>query len=442
MPAKFRQFVWGVASAAAQTESREGRGRTNWDEFSEISGAIEDGSTTASLTEFDKRYCEDLDLLAHAGVPAFRLSTSWARVQPEGPGRPSEAGLDHYDRLFDAMIERGITPWVTLFHWDIPVWAGDFRDRDIAARMAEYAEIMVGRFGDKVGNWIILNEPNSVAVAGYGLGRHAPGLASSEDMIAAVHHQNLALGLMAQAARSRASTDTRIGTTHNVASATPVNSSAENKLAAQKFESIWNWVFLDPLFGRGYPTSFADAVAPLVRDGDLDIIAADPDFLGVNYYCRVPIEAAGTGAGFQLSTDFAPHLERTQYFAVEPDGLTEALTMVSKRYGSIPLYVTETGFAFGGDEIEDRVSDPDRSRHLDAYLAATAQARSEGADVRGLFYWSATDNWEWAHGFTRNFGLIAIDPVTQRRLPKDCLGKFGALVERHFPSRQLQAAVV
>lgn len=429
-----RDFVWGVAASAAQTESRRGRGRSNWDEFSEIAGNIADGSTTADLTQFDSRFVEDLDLLAAAGVPAFRISTSWPRIQPDGPGKGSDIGFDFYARLFDAMLERGIEPWVTLFHWDVPLWAGDFRDRDIAERLADYADIMVHRFGDRVRNWIMLNEPNTVAVVGYALGRHAPGLASAEAMISAVHHQNLAAGLMTRAARSQASREVRIGTTHNVASARPVTSKSEDVTAARKFEQIWNWVFLDPLFGHGYPSGFADKVAPLIKEGDLDLIAADPDFLGVNYYCRVPIEATSTSAGFQLSTDFASDLERTEYFAVEPDGLTESLLLVRERYGKIPLYVTEAGFAFGGDEIEDRIHDPDRTRHLDSYLAAGALAREKGADLRGLFYWSATDNWEWGNGFTRHFGMIAVDPESQRRLPKESLGQFKELVARHFPT--------
>ena len=434
MPIEPSDFVWGVAASAPQTESRDGRGRSNWDLFSERPGAIADCSTTAELTQFERRYSEDLDLLAEAGVPAFRISTSWPRIQPDGPGVPSEGGMDFYARLFDAMHARGIEPWVTLFHWDVPHWAGDFTDREIAARLADYAEIMVSRFGDRVKNWIMLNEPNTVAVAGYALGRHAPGLASAEAMIASVHHQNLALGLMTRAARDRAPDDVRIGTTHNVATARPVRRSAVDEAAARKFEGIWNWAFLDPLFGLGYPASIADAVAPLVQDGDLDVIAANPDFLGVNYYCRVPIEATTTGAGFQLSTDFSSDLERTEYFAVEPDGLTESLVMLAKRYGRIPLYITETGFAFGGESLEDRAHDPERTRHLDSYLRAAAAALDHGADLRGLFYWSATDNWEWANGFTRHFGMIAIDPVTQRRLPKQSLGSFQALVKHHFAS--------
>jgi beta-glucosidase len=441
MPVPERDFVWGVAASSAQTESRHGRGPSNWDIFSEKSGAILDGSTTAELTQFDSRYLLDLDLLAQAGVPAFRLSTSWPRIQPDGPGKPSEEGLDHYDRLFDAMLKRGIEPWVTLFHWDVPVWAGDFLDRTIASRLADYCEIMVARFGDRVKNWIMLNEPNTVAAAGYATGRHAPGLASTEAMIAAVHHQNLALGLMLRAARSQAPIGANIGTTHNVAAARAAGPSEADEAAARKFETIWNWVFLDPLFGQGYPAGFLESVSPLIEADDLGIIAAEPDFLGINYYCRVPIVATSTGAGFELSTNFAPELERTEYFAVEPDGLTEALMTVHNRYGRIPTYITEAGFAFGGEKIEDRVNDPDRSRHIGSYLAAAAEASAQGADLRGFFYWSATDNWEWANGFTRHFGLIAVDPVTQRRLPKQSLGAFGAQVKRYFPITEGRAAV-
>lgn len=434
-----RDFVWGVAGSAAQTESREGRGPSNWDVFSAAGQRIADSSTTEQLVQFDKRYCEDLDLLAAAGVPAFRLSTAWPRVQPHGPGKPNERGIDHYARLFDAMLERGIEPFVTLFHWDVPTWAGDFRDRDLAFRLADYAEIMVTRLGDRVKHWIMLNEPNTVAYAGYAAGIHAPGLNSTPTMLAAVHHQNLALGLMTRAARASAPGGSRIGTTHNVAATRPASGSSADAEAAKRFDQLWNWAFLDPLFGRDYPEIFAAGVEPFVRPGDLDIINASPDFLGVNYYCRIPIAACESGAGFMFGLNAPTDLERTQYFLVEPDGLTEALVTLRQRYGEIPLYITEAGFALGGDTLEDRAHDPDRSRYLESYLCAAAEARVQGVDLRGFFYWSATDNWEWANGFTKHFGMIAVDPQTQRRLPKESLAKFEGLVDRYFP--KLTAAV-
>ena len=425
-------FVWGVASASAQTESRQGRGRSNWDVFADTPGKIADGSSNALTTEFETRFPEDLDLLKTAGVPAFRLSLAWPRVQPDGPGKPSQTGLDTYARIFDAMQTRGIEPWPTMFHWDVPVWAGNFRSRDIAARMADYADILVTRFGDRIKQWIILNEPNTASLLGYGFGRHAPGFASQEAMLASVHHQNLALGLMTQAARARASQGTPIGTTHNVAPIRSPSQEPADLKAAAFADTLWNWAFLDPLFGRGYPAILEPLLAPLVQDGDLATIAAGkPDFLGVNNYSDIYIKADGVGI---QQADWPVDVERTDYFPVQPAVFESVLTGLCDRYGNIPLYVTETGFAIDkAAPWETRINDERRSRYLDSYLSAAASAKTKGVDLRGLFYWSATDNWEWSEGYTKRFGLIAVDPKTQRRGAKRSLAKFGEQVRRHFP---------
>ncbi len=425
-------FLWGVAASAAQTESRQGRGRSNWDVFADTPGKIADGSTNARCTEFDQRYLQDLDLLKAAGVKAFRFSTSWPRIQPEGPGKPSQAGLDLYSRMIDAMLARGIEPWVTLFHWDVPVWAGDFRQRDIAARMADYGGYVVSRLGDRVKHWIALNEPNSVAVAGYLTGIHAPGLAELPAALAAIHHQNLSIGMVTQAVRAHAIVGSVVGTTHAVAPVRPSTPTDADRAAAAKLDMIWNGAFTDPLFGRGYPAMLAPLIAPLVKEGDLAIIAAKPDFLGLNYYQRIYIKADDSAAG--LTTAEAPSaLQRTASFVVEPDGMTEALISVRDRYGDVPIYVTETGFALENEpNWAAQIKDGRRQAYLDSYLAAVAAAKAKGVDVRGLFYWSATDNWEWADGFKKRFGLIAVDPVTQRRGAKQTLSRYGNLIRKHF----------
>ena len=428
-----KSFVWGVAASSAQTESRQGRGRSNWDVFADTPGKIADGSTNARCTEFDLRYIQDLDLLKAAGVRAFRFSTAWPRIQPDGPGKPSQAGLDLYSRMVDAMLARNIDPWITLFHWDVPVWAGDFRHRDITSRMADYAGHVVARLGDRVKHWIALNEPNTVALVGYAEGRHAPGLMGAGDMLAAIHHQNLAIGLVTQAARAQAGSRSMVGTTQNVLPVRPASNSAEDRMAAGKLDMLWNKAFMDPLFGRGYPTALVGALESLIKTGDLETIATKPDFLGVNYYARAYVKASKNPGGFELAASPAD-LPQTAIFPVEPDGLTEALTGIRDTYGEIPLYVTETGFALAdGSDWASRIRDVKRSDYLDRYLAAAARARASGVNLRGLFYWAATDNWEWAEGFAKRFGLIAVDSTTQKRGVKQSLTRYAGTIQRHFP---------
>ncbi len=433
-------FVWGLSSSAQQTESRRGRGRSNWDEFSDTPGKIADGSTTERLTEFDSRYTEDLDIMAAAGIPNFRLSLAWPRIQPDGPGKPSESGLDHYARLFDALQERGIEPWVTLFHWDTPVWAGDFIDRNMAWRMADYAEIIVKRFADRIKHWMVVNEPNTVAVRGYGAGIDAPGHASIPKMLKAIHHLNLSIGLMTRAVRSCMSAGSMTGTVHNCAPVRPANVKIVNRIAAALMDNVWNWSFLDPLFGRGYPTLFRTLMAGLIKDGDMDIIATRQDFLGVNYYSSLYFKTILKPPFVEVG-GWPEEMEKSGYFPIDPNGLEDILLDLKKRY-NVPIYITETGFSLEGEadwEWDNRISDDKRTENLEKYLAAISRARSKGADVRGLFYWGATDNWEWADGFRIKLGMIAVDMKTQKRQAKNSLFKFGAQICRYFQDKSQDA---
>lgn len=428
------RFVIGVAASAPQTESRDGRGRSNWDVFADTPGKILDGSSNARCTEFETQYAQDLDRLKAAGVKAFRMSTAWPRIQPDGPGTPNPAGLDLYARIVDAMLERGIEPWVTLFHWDVPVWAGNFLNRDIAGRLADYAGFVTAHLGDRVKNWITFNEPGSVALLGYGSGEHAPGFKSPLALVSAIHHQNLSIGLMAKAARAHLPSTAKLGTTHIAIPVRPQTpGKAEDIAGAARLHMIANTAFLDPLFGKGYPDGFAPLVAPLVKPGDLDAIATRLDFLGINYYARIYVRGEPGPKGFEV-VEAPASLPGTAMSPVEPDGLTEALVWAKERYGSLPIYVTETGFALPGETgLNSELKDSQRLVWLDQYLGAAAKARAQGVDLRGLFYWSATDNWEWAQGFAKHFGLIAVDPATQQRANKHSLARYAALVRRHFP---------
>ncbi|MFO1119252.1 MAG: family 1 glycosylhydrolase [Rhodospirillales bacterium] len=277
-------FVWGVAASAPQTESADGRGNSVWDVFARRPGSIRDGSDLCVTTAFDRLYATDIGLIADTGLQALRFSFAWPRIQPEGRGRPDAAGLDLYDRILDAMLARGLTPWATTLHWDVPAALGDRRSRDVAFRYADYAAILAGRFGDRIHQWIVLNEPNVVALFGYGYGDHAPGLRDRDAVLAAIHHQNLAQGLGFQALRASLPAGRHIGTTLSLQPARPADGAAANADAAQALDALWNGAFLQALFGRPYPEPLQAALEPWMQPGDERIVAAAPNFLGVNYY--------------------------------------------------------------------------------------------------------------------------------------------------------------
>ncbi|HWF00182.1 MAG TPA: family 1 glycosylhydrolase [Caulobacteraceae bacterium] len=419
-------FIWGVAASAAQTESRRGRGRSNWDVFADTPGRIRDGSTNARCTEFDARYGEDIGLVAAAGARAFRFSIAWPRVQPDGPGEASAAGLDLYDRIVDEMLSAGLEPWPTLFHWDSPVWAGDFRERAIAQRLADYADLVVARLGDRISRWMLLNEANVVAVNGYLVGSHAPGLHDLKAASAAIHHQNLAQGLMAKAVRARLGAKAQVGSAVSLSPIVPATAGEADAAAAASFWDIWAGALIEPMMGRPYPGAASSLVAPYAMAGDAQIMAVHPDFLGVNYYARSYVRAGPPPLGFLPAPPPAGTIA-TDFFPFEPGGLTEILLQLTARYPKLPLVITETGFAQRDPSPADgRVEDPTRVAHLSAYVAAARAAIAGGADVRGLFYWAATDNWEWQQGFSKHFGLVALDPQTQLRTPKLSLAYFSA----------------
>jgi len=428
-PATFPDgFVWGVSTAAGQIESRDGRGRSNWDVFADQPGNIADGSTNARCIEFEKRYPGDLALLGSAGIQALRFSVAWPRVQPDGPATVSEAGLSTYDRMVDTMLANNITPYLTLFHWDIPVWAGDFRNRDIAYRLADYAQIVSRRLGDRVKNWMMLNEPNSLAFAGYGFGAAPPNLKSTSAMFAAIHHENLAQGLMFAAVRANAQSPALVGTTISGRPVLAATSAPADQAAAAQADVLWHRAFLDPLYGKGYPAELRQAMAPLVQPGDMATIAANPDFLGVQYYNCSYVKAGPNGTGFAVASA-PPNEVQTAASPVEPYGMSEMLLRVHKDYGAPRIIVTETGFAIQEPAPSGGVvDDGPRIDYLASYLKAAHDAYQQGVRLGGVFYWSAFDDWEWGGGFKTKFGLIHVDMATQERIPKRSLAYYGRCI--------------
>lgn len=407
-------FLFGASTSAYQVEGaigRDGRGPSIWDAFARRPGAILDGSLADPASDHYGRYREDVALMRDLGLRAYRFSVAWPRVFPEGRGTLNPKGLAFYERLVDALLEAGILPFVTLYHWDLPLaleGSGGWRVRDTAYAFAEYAGRVARALADRVPFFATLNEPWCSAFLGHWTGEHAPGIRSLEAALAAAHHLLLAHGLAVGALRAEGAKQVGI-----VLNFTPVYGEAE---AVDRADRYHNRFFLDPLLGRGYPENpFLSGGVPL-RPGDLEVIASPLDFLGVNYYTRARV---APGEGVYPMRYLPPEGPVTAMgWEVYPEGLYALL----KRLGQEtpwPLYVTENGAAYedtwdGGPVVEDRL----RVAYLESHLEAALRARAEGVDLRGYFVWSLLDNWEWAHGYTKRFGLYYVDYSTGRRLPK------------------------
>jgi len=413
-------FVWGVATSAQQIEGAAGRGTSVWDTFTRRPGVIVDGSNGDVACDHYHRWAEDLALLSDLGVGAYRMSVAWPRVQPSGPA-VSTAGLDFYDRLIDGLIARDIKPVVNLFHWDLPQWvqdAGGWQSRETVDRFAAYTSVVAERLGDRVATWSTMNEMFEHFVLGHVTGEHAPGLTLPLDTAFAVaHHLLLAHGRGVQALRAAGATNVML--INSFAPSRPASDSEADQNAAGLYDILQNRLFTDPVLIGAYPDELAPLIAGTVRDGDLAAIASPIDTLGVNYYSinairaldgPVPLEAVAP-AGFP-TTAFG--------WAVAPEGLTEALVDLHQRYGSglPPLVVTENGCAYDDQLRDGRCDDPERIAYLDAHIRAVRDAVAAGVDVRGYYVWSLYDNFEWAQGYTKRFGLAYLDYPTQRRIPK------------------------
>jgi beta-glucosidase len=356
------------------------------------------------------------------GLDAFRFSIAWPRVLPEGRGRINEAGLDFYDRLVDELLAHEIEPFATLFHWDTPQAledAGGWPARATAEAFVEYAEAVASRLGDRVKSWITHNEPWVYAWVGHAWGEHAPGRTSEADAVAAAHHLLLSHGWAAEAIR-RVAPDAQIGITLNLASAYPASGSPEDEAAAWQVDGEGNRWFLDPIFHGTYPADLLERneiLAVSLQDGDLAAISAPLDFLGVNNYSRFVVSAGTEGPRFERNAD-AQYTDMD--WEVYPDGLHQVLVRVARDYAPPAIYVTENGAAFGDVRVHNgRVHDPERTAYIESHISAVARAIADGAPVQGYFVWSMLDNFEWAHGYSKRFGIVYIDYPTLERVPKD-----------------------
>jgi beta-glucosidase len=429
-------FVWGAATAAYQIEGaveEDGRGESIWDRFCATPGKVRAGDTGAVACDFYHRYPQDIALMRDLGIDAFRFSISWPRVLPEGRGRVNEAGLDFYDRLLDSLLEAGIEPYVTLYHWDLPQVledAGGWPARATVDAFVELTEAVVKRLGDRVRHWITHNEPWCTSWLGYGLGHHAPGRASRRDALAAAHHVLLSHGLAAEALR-RESKAAQVGITIDLYPMHTASDAEEDRRAARIADGHRNRWFLDPVLRGAYPADMLERYArdlPPIEDGDLRTIAAPIDFLGVNHYTRTVVRA-GSDGGEPIEVR-VPGAEYTDMgWEVYPDGIRETLVRVHEEYRPAAIYVTENGATYTDVRGHDgHVRDIERQRYLEEYIRAVGEAVAAGAPVRGYFVWSLLDNFEWAWGYWRRFGLVYVDYPTLERVPKGSFAWYRDLI--------------
>jgi beta-glucosidase len=430
-------FVWGTATAAYQVEGavhEGGRGVSIWDTFARRPGAIADGTTGDVADDHFHRYRDDVALMRDLGVNAYRFSIAWPRIQPDGTGRALTAGLDFYRHLAETLHEAGVTPWATLYHWDLPQALEDrdgWMNRDTADRFADYADQVTTALGDVIDDWITLNEPWCSSFLSYAGGLHAPGRHEGTGAARAAHHLLLGHGRALAAIRS-ARPGARVGITLNLYSVVPASDGEADRDAARRIDGLSNRFFLDPVLRGAYPEDVLDDLGQRewfyenAGAGDLAEISRPIDFLGVNYYSR-HTTAAGEpdpGPSSNPGSEFVRMVDtgaaRTQMgWEIHPDGLVDVLRMAAERAPGLPLYVTENGSAWPDEVAPDgTVDDPERTAYLQAHLEACHEAVAEGLPLRGYFVWSLIDNWEWAYGFSRRFGIVHVDYPTQRRIPK------------------------
>jgi beta-glucosidase len=430
-------FRWGVATSSYQIEgavAEDGRTPSIWDTFSRVPGAVADGDHGDVACDHYHRMPQDVALIKDLGVDTYRFSVAWPRVQPGGRGPVNPKGIGFYDKLVDELLAVGIDPWVTLYHWDLPQEledAGGWPNRDTAYRFADYSMLVFDALSDRVDTWTTLNEPWCSAWLGYHTGQHAPGRTDFGDSIAAVHHLLLGHGLATQRMRAAATRPLQFGITLNMATNDPATDTELDREAARRADGMGTRIYMDPLYHGRYP---ADVVADLaarditipVQDGDLEIINAPIDVLGINFYFGQLFTGTDEN-GDTTGADGVPVVrlvdqDRPQTamgWPVTPERFTQLLVRIGNDYPGVPIVITENGAAF--DDTADEtgfVRDEDRTAYFADHIAAVAVARQQGTDIRGYFAWSLLDNFEWAFGYAKRFGIVRVDYDTQKRTPK------------------------
>nr|WP_221473751.1 GH1 family beta-glucosidase [Planomonospora venezuelensis] len=437
-------FAWGAATSAYQIEgavAEDGRGTSIWDTFVRQPGRVVNGENADTAIDHYHRYRDDVALMSQLGLGAYRFSISWPRIQPTGGGAVNAKGMDFYSRLVDELLAKGIDPWVTLYHWDLPQAledAGGWPSRDTAERFAEYAAAVHGALGDRVRNWSTVNEPWCAAFLGYASGEHAPGRREPAASMRAAHHLLLAHGLAVEAMRAQRS-DTRIGGCVNLYAISPQTGSEADLDAARRIDGLQNRFFLDALLKGEYPADVLDDLGPMAdfaRDGDLAVISAPLDMLLINYYSRFTVSGVpgGSASAAAAPTDSGSPWVGSEHVSfvnagrpvtamgweIDDSGLHEILLRLAREYPRVPLVISENGAAFDDVMADDgTVNDSERLAYIEAHLRTCHAAIEAGVPLEGYFAWSLMDNFEWAWGYGKRFGLVHVDYETQRRVPKE-----------------------
>jgi len=433
-----RPFLWGTSTASYQIEgavAEDGRTASIWDTFAHTPHKVERSETGDTACDHYHRFKEDVALMRDLGVNAYRFSVSWPRILPDGKGKTNSKGVDFYNRLIDELLATGITPFATLFHWDLPQSLqdrGGFTKRDIAGWFTDYAVQTAERLGDRVKHWIMLNEPSVFAYLGHALGTHAPGIADPNAFFATTHHLNLAQGTALKALRSL-DDSFELGTTFNVHLAIAADDSEASAQMAQRHNDLWNNSFLGPLLAGGYPDRVLPDLETFIQPGDLEISSQKVDFLGINHYFRAHVKANPKAPLGYEQVAPPPELPRTSFgWEINPQHFRDLLLWVHHQYRCPPIYITENG-AYFDDELaaDGKVHDTRRVEFLDRYINAMLEARTGGVDIRGYFVWSLLDNFEWAAGYRPTFGIVKVDFNTLKRTPKDSFYWYQDFVKDH-----------
>lgn len=431
------RFLWGAATASYQIEGAVtdgGRGPSVWDDFSHTTGKVDHGHTGDIACDHYHRVEADVKLMAELGLQSYRFSISWSRVMPEGRGKVNADGLAWYSRLVDLLLANDIVPCPTLFHWDLPSGLeeiGGFRNRDTASWFADYAALMARHLGDRVSMWSTFNEPWCYAYLGHASGIHAPGLHDDRAAVTVAHHELLAHGLGVQAMRAERN-DLQLGIVINPSPVKSEGTPAASTDSIRRIDAIHNRWWFDGVLAGAYPADLLDDFGPLaeaIRPGDNDEIAQPIDWIGINYYFDILVRGT-TGPDDQPTRNYPTVTNVTQSpirpthtdmgWPITPDGFTEMLVRLKDDYPNLPpVYITENGCAYDDPVIDGRCADPRRIEYLDAHLRALRDAIDEGVDVRGYYQWSLFDNFEWALGYDKRFGIVHVDFDTMERTPRD-----------------------
>lgn len=442
-------FVWGAATSAYQIEgavAEDGRLPSIWDTFCRVPGAIDNGDTGDVACDHYHLWRQDIGLMRELNIQAYRFSIAWPRVLPEGTGTVNAAGLDFYDRLVDGLLAEGIRPFATLYHWDLPQAVqdrGGWPSRETAFAFAEFASVIAARLGDRVADWFTVNEPLCSAWIGHLEGTMAPGVRDITQAVPAAHHLLLGHGLATSALRNMSRGPVRVGAVLNLSPCEPASQDEHDVAAAVRADGHTNRWWLDPLHGRGYPADMIEVygVEPPVRHGDLETIAQPMDHFGLNYYFRQVVTDDPEGPPPRAALVSVPDWTLTAMgWEVYADGLEQLLRRVHEEYHVPRIYVTENGSAWP-DEIEPdgRVQDKERIEYLEQHLEAAGRAVRAGAPLAGYFAWSLLDNFEWAYGYAKRFGLVHVDYETQRRTIKASGYRYADII-RSYQNRSAASA--